>query len=149
MLAAVDPGAAILGDESATPTTIGESASIGANASILAAVTVGLLAAIPTGWLTGRLVTFDPARPLIDEIEPVRRAFYGGAAGYFDFAGNMDFAITIRTALIREGVAHIQAGAGIVADSVPEREAQETRDKAAAMVRAVRVAARLERVQSR
>lgn len=104
-------------------------------------------ATFPAGTLSG--APKARAIALIDEIEPVRRAFYGGAAGYFDFAGNMDFAITIRTALIREGVAHIQAGAGIVADSVPEREAQETRDKAAAMVRAVRVAARLERVSSR
>lgn len=98
-------------------------------------------ATFPAGTLSG--APKARAIALIDEIEPVRRAFYGGAAGYFDFAGNMDFAITIRTALIREGVAHIQAGAGIVADSVPEREAQETRDKAAAMVRAVRVASRL------
>jgi len=98
-------------------------------------------ATFPAGTLSG--APKARAIALIDEIEPVRRAFYGGAAGYFDFAGNMDFAITIRTALIREGVAHIQAGAGIVADSVPEREAQETRDKAAAMVRAVRLASRL------
>jgi len=104
-------------------------------------------ATFPAGTLSG--APKARAIALIDEIEPVRRAFYGGAAGYFDFAGNMDFAITIRTALIRDGVAYIQSGAGIVADSVPEREAQETRDKAAAMVRAVRVAARLERVAAR
>ena len=80
---------------------------------------------------------------LIDELEPVRRGFYGGAIGYLDFAGNMDFAIAIRTALIENGVAHVQAGAGIVADSVPATEAQETRDKAAAMLRAVSRASRL------
>src|SRR5690606_41218305 len=73
----------------------------------------------------------------IDELEPTRRGFHGGAVGYLDFAGNMDFAIAIRTALIQDGTAHVQAGAGIVADSVPATEAQETRDKAAAMLRAV------------
>ena len=99
-------------------------------------------ATFPAGTLSG--APKARAIALIDEIEPVRRAFYGGAAGYFDFAGNMDFAITIRTALIREGVAHIQAGAGIVADSVAASEAQETRDKAAAMVRAVTLASRLD-----
>jgi len=99
------------------------------------------VATFPAGTLSGAPKT--RAISLIDELEPVRRAFYGGAIGYFDFAGNMDLAIAIRTALIKDQVAHIQAGAGVVADSVPTTEAQETRDKAAAMIRAVEQANRL------
>lgn len=99
------------------------------------------VATFPAGTLSG--APKARAIALIDELEPVRRAFYGGAIGYFDFAGNMDLAIAIRTALIANGTAHIQAGAGVVADSVPAREAQETRDKAAAMLRAVSQANRL------
>ena len=82
-------------------------------------------------------------------MEPTRRGFYGGAVGYFDFAGNMDVAIAIRTALIKDGTGHVQAGAGIVADSVPSTEAQETRDKAAAMIRAISLASRLRPASSR
>lgn len=93
------------------------------------------VATFPAGTLSG--APKPRAIALIDELEPVRRGFYGGAIGYFDFAGNMDLAIAIRTALIKDGVAHVQAGAGVVADSVPATEAQETRDKAAAMMRAV------------
>lgn len=93
------------------------------------------VATFPAGTLSG--APKPRAIALIDELEPVRRAFYGGAIGYFDFAGNLDLAIAIRTALVKDGVAHVQAGAGIVADSVPATEAQETRDKAAAMLRAV------------
>ncbi|WP_061962029.1 anthranilate synthase component I [Demequina flava] len=100
-----------------------------------------LSATFPAGTLSG--APKPRAIALIDEIEPTRRAYYGGAVGYFDFAGNMDMAITIRTALIESGVAHVQAGAGVVADSVPASEDQETKDKAAAMVRAVRMACRL------
>jgi len=105
------------------------------------------MATFPAGTLSG--APKQRAIALIDEIEPMRRAFYGGAAGYFDFAGNMDFAITIRTALIENGVAHVQAGAGIVADSVPATEALETRNKAAAMIAAVRLAGRLAAVVDR
>lgn len=99
------------------------------------------VATFPAGTLSG--APKPRAIALIDELEPARRGFYGGAVGYLDFAGNMDFAIAIRTALIQDGVAHVQAGAGIVADSVPATEAQETRDKAAAMLRAVSRASRL------
>jgi anthranilate synthase component 1 len=99
------------------------------------------VATFPAGTLSG--APKPRAIALIDELEPVRRGFYGGAIGYFDFAGNMDLAIAIRTAVIASGVAHVQAGAGIVADSVPATEAQETRDKAAAMLRAVARANRL------
>jgi len=98
-------------------------------------------ATFPAGTLSG--APKPRAIALIDELEPVRRGFYGGVVGYLDFAGSMDFAIAIRTALIKGGVAHVQAGAGVVADSVPDREAQETRDKAAAMMTAVRRAAAL------
>jgi len=77
---------------------------------------------------------------IIDELELTRRGVYGGAVGYFDFAGNADTAIAIRTALIKGGVAYVQAGAGIVADSVPEIEDAETQNKAAAVLRAVRAA---------
>ena len=72
-----------------------------------------------------------------------RRGFYGGAVGYFDFAGNLDLAITIRTALLQGDTAYVQAGAGVVADSVGEVEEQETRDKAAATIRAIELAQRL------
>ncbi|WP_296665406.1 anthranilate synthase component I [Demequina sp.] len=98
-------------------------------------------AVFPAGTLSG--APKPRAIALIDEIEPTRRAFYGGAVGYFDFAGNMDMAIAIRTALIADGTAHVQAGAGIVADSVPSSEADETRHKAAALIRAISIASRL------
>ncbi|WNM23182.1 anthranilate synthase component I [Demequina capsici] len=98
-------------------------------------------ATFPAGTLSG--APKPRAIALIDEVEPARRALYGGAVGYFDFAGNTDTAIAIRTALIKDGMAYIQAGAGIVADSVPANEEAETRSKAAAMIRAVFLASRL------
>ncbi|MEO0205749.1 MAG: chorismate-binding protein, partial [candidate division WOR-3 bacterium] len=73
------------------------------------------------------------AMEIIEELEPVKRNLYGGAIGYFDFNGNMDFCIAIRTILIRNNAAYIQGGAGIVADSVPEREYQETINKTSAL----------------
>lgn len=100
-----------------------------------------LEATFPAGTLSG--APKPRAIAMIDELEPSRRAFYGGAVGYFDFAGNMDLAITIRTALMKDGCAYVQAGAGIVADSDPATEEQETRDKAAAMIRAIGLATRL------
>jgi anthranilate synthase component I len=100
-----------------------------------------LRATFPAGTLSG--APKPRAMELIDELEPVRRGLYGGVVGYLDVAGDMDFAIAIRTALLREGVAHVQAGAGIVADSVPESEDQECRNKAAAVLRAVATAATL------
>ena len=102
-----------------------------------------LVATFPAGTLSG--APKPRAIALIDEIEPARRGIYGGPVGYFDFAGDMDMAIAIRTALIRDGVASVQAGGGIVADSVPALEYAESRNKAAAAVRAVQVAARLRR----
>jgi len=100
-----------------------------------------LQANFPAGTLSG--APKPRAIALIDELEPARRGTYGGTVGYFDFAGNMDMAIAIRTALIREGRASVQAGAGIVADSVEELEFAESHDKAAAAVRAVQIASRL------
>ncbi|MDA8439633.1 MAG: chorismate-binding protein, partial [Propionibacterium sp.] len=81
------------------------------------------------------------AMQIIDELELSRRGLYGGAVGYFDFAGNSDTAIAIRTALLKDGVAHVQAGGGIVADSVASTENTETENKAAAALRAVQRAA--------
>jgi anthranilate synthase component I len=100
-----------------------------------------LQATFPAGTLSG--APKPRAMELIDKLEPVRRGVYGGVVGYLDVAGDMDFAIAIRTALLRDGVAHVQAGAGIVADSVPEREDEECRNKAAAVLRAVATAATL------
>ncbi len=100
-----------------------------------------LVATFPAGTLSG--APKPRAIALIDEIEPARRGIYGGTVGYFDVAGDMDMAIAIRTALLRDGRASVQAGGGIVADSVPALEYAESRNKAAAAVRAVQIAARL------
>ena len=77
---------------------------------------------------------------IIDELEPTRRGAYAGAIGYFSFEGNMDTAITIRTIVLKDGVAYVQAGAGIVADSIPESEYQETLNKAGALLKALEMA---------
>ena len=74
---------------------------------------------------------------IIDELEPARRGPYAGAVGYFSFSGNMDTCITIRTILIKGNEVYVQAGAGIVADSVPEREYEETMNKAQALLKAL------------
>lgn len=97
-----------------------------------------LAATFPAGTLSG--APKPRAMAIIDELEPLRRGLYGGCVGYFDFAGNLDAAIAIRTALVKDGVAHVQAGAGIVADSVPQSEADECANKAAAVLRAVAAA---------
>lgn len=103
---------------------------------------VDLLAAtFPAGTLSG--APKPRAMEIIDDLEPVRRGIYAGCVGYFDFAGNTDTAIAIRTAVIRDGVAHVQAGAGIVADSDPAAEHAECRNKAMAVLRAVAVAGTL------
>ncbi|MCX6414217.1 MAG: anthranilate synthase component I [Actinobacteria bacterium] len=103
-----------------------------------------LAATFPAGTLSG--APKPRAMAIIDELEASRRGLYGGCVGYLDFAGNIDTAIAIRTAVIKDGVAHVQAGAGIVADSVPRSEAAECRSKAAAVLRAVAVAATLAEV---
>ena len=72
-------------------------------------------------------------------LEPNRRGPYAGAVGYIDFAGNMDTCIALRTVVLQEGTAYVQAGAGIVADSVPEREYQETLNKAYGLLKAIEI----------
>ena len=94
-----------------------------------------LRASLPAGTLSG--APKIRAMEIIDEVEPVKRGVYGGAVGYLAWNGNMDTAIAIRTAVIKDGQLHIQAGAGIVADSVPRLEWEETMSKARAMFRAV------------
>ena len=97
-----------------------------------------LRATFPAGTLSGAPKV--RAMEIIDELEPDRRGLYGGVVGYVDFRGNLDMAIAIRTAVIQDGVAHVQAGAGIVADSDPEAEAQECVNKAGAVLAALDVA---------
>jgi anthranilate synthase component I len=92
----------------------------------------------PAGTLSG--APKIRAMEIIEELEPVRRAVYGGAVLYADFAGNLDSCIAIRTMVMQNGKASVQAGAGIVADSVPEKEHQECVNKAAALVRAAEMA---------
>src|SRR5262249_32674595 len=92
----------------------------------------------PAGTLTG--APKIRAIELIDELEAGRRGIYGGAVGYFDAAGNCDMAIAIRTAVVERGLWRIQAGAGIVADSVAENEYREAESKAEALFRAIALA---------
>ena len=96
-----------------------------------------LYSCFPAGTLTG--APKIRAMEIIAELEPTKRGIYGGAIGYVDFSGNLDSCIAIRTIVIKDGVAHFQAGAGIVADSQPEREYQETLDKLAANLNAVQM----------
>ena len=103
-----------------------------------------LAATFPAGTLSG--APKPRAMEIIEQLEPVRRGLYGGCVGYFDFAGNMDTAIAIRTALLREQRAYVQAGAGIVADSVAESECQECENKARAVLRAIAVAESMQHV---
>ena len=99
-----------------------------------------LVATFPAGTLTG--APKIRAMQIVGTLEPTRRGLYGGAVGYLDFAGNLDFCIAIRTISMRDGEAVVQAGAGIVADSVPAAEYEETRDKARALVQALEMATR-------
>ncbi len=100
-----------------------------------------LAACFPAGTLTGAPKV--RAMEIIDELEPVRRGVYGGGVGYLDFAGDLDMAIAIRTAVVRDGTAYVQASAGIVADSDPAMEEAETRHKATAVLRAIAMAENL------
>lgn len=102
------------------------------------------LACFPAGTLSGAPKV--RAMEIIDRLETSRRGLYGGVVGYFDFAGNSDVAIAIRTAVLKDGRAYVQAGGGIVADSVPASEDLESRNKAAAALRAVAVAADIRRL---
>jgi anthranilate synthase component 1 len=97
-----------------------------------------LVSCFPAGTVSGAPKV--RAMQIIGELEPTRRGIYAGAVGYLDFAGNLDFCITIRTIVLEGGRASVQAGAGIVADSNPTAEFEETRDKARAMVTALELA---------
>ena len=97
-----------------------------------------LVACFPAGTVSGAPKV--RAMQIINELETTRRGIYAGAIGYLDFAGNLDFCIAIRTIVLEHGQAHVQAGAGIVADSNPTAEYEETKDKARAMVRALELA---------
>ena len=99
-----------------------------------------LRATFPAGTLSG--APKIRAMEIIDEMEPSRRGLYSGAVGYWSWSGNMDTAIAIRTALIKDGEVHVQAGAGVVADSVPSAEWEETLNKGRALIRAVAMAER-------
>ena len=98
-----------------------------------------LAACFPAGTLSGSPKV--RAMEIIDELEPTKRGVYGGAVGYLDFSGNIDSCIAIRTMVVRDGVIYVQAGAGIVADSDPAREFEETENKARALRQAMLVAA--------
>ena len=97
-----------------------------------------LAAAFPAGTVSGAPKV--RAMEIIDELEPARRGPYAGATGYYGVDGRLDTCITLRTALLKEGIAYFQAGGGVVADSVPKLEYEETRNKARAMERALEVA---------
>ncbi|MEH6779976.1 MAG: anthranilate synthase component I [Rhodoglobus sp.] len=103
-------------------------------------------ATFPAGTLSG--APKPRALEIIDELEPAQRGVYGGVVGYFDFAGDADLAIAIRTVTIVDGVARVQAGAGLVADSDPAAEHQEAQNKAAAPLRAVAVANAMTKLSS-
>ena len=97
-----------------------------------------LRATFPAGTVSGAPKV--RAMEIIDELEPVKRGVYAGAVGYLGFHGNMDVAIALRTAVIKDGMLHVQAGGGIVADSQPAAEWQETQSKARALLRAAEMA---------
>jgi anthranilate synthase component 1 len=97
-----------------------------------------LEACLPAGTVTGAPKV--RAMEIIEELEPCRRGVYGGAVGYIDFSGNLDTCIALRTLVLKDGVAYIQAGGGIVADSQPEREREEVVYKSRAQLRAIKFA---------
>jgi anthranilate synthase component 1 len=97
-----------------------------------------LVSCFPAGTVSG--APKIRAMQILAELEPTRRDLYAGAVGYIDFAGNLDFCIAIRTITLRDGIARVQAGAGIVADSNPAAEYEETRDKARALLQAIEMA---------
>ena len=101
-----------------------------------------LEAGLPAGTLSGAPKV--RAMQILDELEPTRRGPYGGAVGYIDFYGNMNTCITIRTLVLMGNDAYVQAGAGIVADSVPENEYEETLNKARSLLKAIAMAEKLE-----
>ena len=91
-------------------------------------------AVLPAGTLSG--APKIRAMEIIDEVEPVKRNIYGGAVGYLGWNNNMDMAIAIRTAVVKDNVLHVQAGGGVVADSDPQMEWEETMNKSRAIIRA-------------
>ena len=93
-------------------------------------------AVLPAGTLSG--APKIRACEIINELEGIRRGIYGGAIGYIDFTGNMDVCIAIRTAVKKDGRVYVQSGGGVVADSDPEKEYQESINKAMAVVEAVK-----------
>ncbi|HET6453577.1 MAG TPA: anthranilate synthase component I [Armatimonadota bacterium] len=97
-----------------------------------------LRATFPAGTVSG--APKIRAMEIIEELEPTKRGTYAGAIGYFSFSGNMDTCITIRTILVKDGVAYMQAGGGVVADSVPANEFQESMNKAGALLKAIEMA---------
>jgi len=99
-----------------------------------------LVGGFPAGTLTGAPKV--RAMEIIEELEPVRRGIYAGCIGYFAADGTMDTCIGLRTAVVKDGVMHVQAGAGVVADSNPEAEYEETRQKARSLFRAAEEAVR-------
>jgi anthranilate synthase component 1 len=101
-----------------------------------------LMQCFPAGTVSG--APKIRAMQIIDELEPTKRGIYAGAVGYFDFSGNMDTCIAIRTMVVTKNKVYIQAGAGIVADSDPDKEFEETQNKAGALVQALSVALDIE-----
>ena len=97
-----------------------------------------LRATLPAGTLSGAPKV--RAMQIIDELEPVKRGGYGGAIGYLSYDGDLDTAIHIRTVVVKDGVAHVQAGGGTVADAQPAREFLESESKARAVLRAIELA---------
>jgi len=97
-----------------------------------------LRATLPVGTLSGAPKV--RALQLIDAFEPVKRGIFGGAVGYLSWQGQMDTAIAIRTAIIKSGQLHVQAGAGVVADSIPDLEWKETQNKARSVIQAAKIA---------
>jgi anthranilate synthase component 1 len=95
-----------------------------------------LLATLPAGTLSG--APKRRAMEIIDEVESLKRGLYGGALGYIAFAGNMDVCIGIRMAVLKNGRVFVQAGGGVVADSLPEKEYEETINKARALIGALK-----------
>jgi anthranilate synthase component 1 len=100
-----------------------------------------LIAGFPAGTVTGAPKV--RAMEIIDELEQARRGIYGGTVGYFSCDGDMDTCIALRTAVVKDGIMHVQAGGGVVADSDPEAEYQETCSKARALIRAAEEATQL------
>jgi anthranilate synthase component 1 len=102
--------------------------------------TDALRSVLPAGTLSGAPKV--RAMQIIDELEPVKRGAYGGAVGYLSYTGELDTAICIRTVVVKDGIAHVQAGGGTVADARPDYEYEESRSKARGVVRAMELAVR-------